>query len=54
MLLATGTSTEISLLLVLQGKGHGRIRVKATYWPFQMIYSKPRKATMVHPPRVPF
>ncbi len=32
---------------VLQGKGHGKIRLKTTYWPFTTIYSKPRKASKV-------
>lgn len=27
------------------GKGHGKIRLKTTYWPFTTIYSKPRKAS---------
>lgn len=31
----------------LQGKGHGTIRLQVRYWPFSMLYSKPREATMV-------
>lgn len=31
----------------VQGKGHGKIRIKAQYYPFETLYSKPRKATMV-------
>ena len=32
---------------LLQGKGEGRLRLIATYWPFDLLYSKPREATMV-------
>ena len=32
---------------LLQGKGEGRLRLTATYWPFDLLYSKPREATMV-------
>lgn len=35
------------LWIRLQGKGHGKIRLKTTYWPFTTIYSKPRKASKV-------
>ena len=31
----------------VQGKGHGQIRFKITYWPFDLLYSKPRKSTLV-------
>ena len=34
----------------LQGKGHGAIHLELTYWPFDMIYSQPREATIVSPP----
>ena len=33
--------------MLLQGKGEGRLRLRATYWPFDLLYSKPREATMV-------
>lgn len=30
-----------------QGKGEGRLHLVSTYWPFDLLYSKPREATMV-------
>ena len=41
------------MALLLQGKGEGRLRLRATYWPFDLLYSKPREATMVSAPPVP-
>ena len=40
-------STTNAVAALLQGKGEGRLRLIATYWPFDLLYSKPREATMV-------
>ena len=39
--------------MLRQGKGEGRLRLIATYWPFDLLYSKPREATMVRPCQLP-
>lgn len=32
---------------VLQGKGEGQLELKITYFPFELLYSKPRDASLV-------
>ena len=34
-------------MLMLQGEGMGKVRLKVTYWPFDLLYSKPRDAKSV-------
>ena len=31
----------------LQGKGEGQLELKITYFPFELLYSKPRDASLV-------
>jgi hypothetical protein len=32
-----------------QGKGEGQLELKVTYFPFELLYSKPRDASLVRP-----
>ena len=37
----------------LQGSGEGQVQLKITYFPFELLYSKPRDASLVgHPPPI--
>ena len=33
-----------------QGKGEGQLQLKVTYFPFELLYSKPRDASLVRLP----
>ena len=34
-------------LLCLQGSGEGQVQLRVTYFPFELLYSKPRDASLV-------
>ena len=36
-----------------QGKGEGQLQLKLTYFPFELLYSRPRDASLVRPPIIP-
>ena len=36
----------------LQGKGEGQVQLRITYFPFELLYSKPRDASLVGAPEV--
>jgi hypothetical protein len=38
-----------------QGKGEGQLQLKLTYFPFELLYSRPRDASLVRlpPPSCP-
>ncbi len=36
-------------LLCLQGSGEGQVQLRVTYFPFELLYSKPRDASLVRP-----
>ena len=36
-----------------QGKGEGQVQLKLTYFPFELLYSRPRDASLVRPPPQP-
>ena len=36
-------------MLGWQGKGEGELQLKITYFPFELLYSKPRDASLVRP-----
>ena len=31
----------------MQGKGEGQVQLKLTYFPFELLYSRPRDASLV-------
>ena len=41
-------------LLCLQGSGEGQVQLRVTYFPFELLYSKPRDASLVRPASLSF
>ena len=41
-------------LLCLQGSGEGQVQLRVTYFPFELLYSKPRDASLVRPALMSF
>lgn len=40
------------LIAWLQGKGEGQVQLRMTYFPFELLYSKPRDASLVGAPEI--